>query len=616
MMISCYSPTIPATVDGGRVVGWWMVPRLLPIVHIVPGITIGAKKEEKGYEPNFSRASCFFRIPHHPAARQPALAPCFIARGSRLNRRRKSGAGDLGVWYDLDFSVDFEMHIHEKLPETLTSASDTADVISVPRQHHYALVCHKNEADRIRDALLQLSNEWIDLSSKSNSGGISGYKSGAENLSLIDKQCITVPIQEEKGRRKDRQGYNLMVIIGAVMSPAQLMHMARKQISWTGRLSHRTHTRLSGVENETGSNQPILTSVVKEVWAQLVTLHRFDVNIHSLRLDVHPKRFNAEVCEAIQHVARMNKTVVSSENDPIQLTYSATKARCVVSIIICASSELSKHQIYWGVSTSEQHWNELNEKMNDNATREILLKTTDSITGLNVSSQHVPAETPVSRAYYKLAQIFEDRNTLEMISSMHGLKNASVSPIDKLLSHGSGIDIGASPGGWTQVMHSKLNIPTIAAVDPGILAQRVSSLQGVQHIRNDIASDETIKCLATHAPFSLVVCDACVDVAVLFEKILQSLEGISSLLQNPSEVFAWPLCFVVTLKFPYKTSSSIERHMDRANATISEFLEKIKSVGFGNGYQLAEDVEVKYKIYHLFANSVAERCLIAVFNKN
>ena len=105
------------------------------------------------------------------------------------------------------------------------------------------------------------------------------------------------------------------------------------------------------------------------------------------------------------------------------------------------------------------------------------------------------------------------------------------------------------------------------------------------------------------------MCDACVDVTVLFDKIVQSLEGVSSLLSSPNQVFAFPLCLVVTLKFPYKTSGSIDRHMDRANQIISEFLKKIARVGNDT------EVEVKYKMSHLIANSVAERCLVAVFSK-
>jgi 23S rRNA U2552 (ribose-2'-O)-methylase RlmE/FtsJ len=502
-------------------------------------------------------------------------------------------------------SMNLMYYLHEPLPNETPPKQQQQQ-----QQHrHYALMCHKNEASRIRDALLQSSDQWLDISIES----AQICKSSDERSDLSVTQCITIPLQEEKGRRKDRQGYTLMVIVGAAMPPAKLMHMARKQISWAGRLSHRTRSDVSRLENVMHSNHDhtIMASVGEEVWKQLCTIHGFDVDVDSLRFDVHPKSFNVEACKAIQQAAAKSKGKELSEGGLIKLTYSATKARCVIAMIVRQLSGTSIFDIYWGISTGQQHWNELNQTMNDNATKEILIETTDSVTGLDITKQiTIPSETPVSRAYYKLDQVFDDRDNLHVISCLHG----SDCSVDMLLSHGAGIDIGAAPGGWTQVMHSKLKIPSIAAIDPGILAKRVATLPGVHHIRNDISSNETIKLLATYAPFSLIVCDACVDVASLFEKIVQSLQGVSSLLKSPNQVFSWPLCLVVTLKFPHKTSGSIDRHMDRAERTISDFLRKVMSLGCDEETKVS-DIEVKYKICHLFANSVAERCLIAVFNK-
>ena len=100
--------------------------------------------------------------------------------------------------------------------------------------------------------------------------------------------------------------------------------------------------------------------------------------------------------------------------------------------------------------------------MNDNATKEIILKTTDSVTGLDTSKEIAAPEIPVSRAYYKLAQVFNDIDNLKMISCLRD-SNAGDIQVEKLLSHASGLDIGASPGGWTQVMHTKVKMPTIVS---------------------------------------------------------------------------------------------------------------------------------------------------------
>ena len=358
-----------------------------------------------------------------------------------------------------------------------------------------------------------------------------------------------------------------------------------------------------------------------ELWRQLIYLHGFKCDVDFLRLDVQPKTFNAEACNALQCAANVYTSADSisgaPEDGPIKLTRSATNAKYVVTIIVCSlppneqSKTTPKYNIYWGISNSNQHWNKLNQKMNDNATKEICLKTTDSTTGLDISKVASP-EIPVSRAYYKLAQVFSDNDNLKMIACLSD-SNADDIQVEKLLSHASGLDIGASPGGWTQVMHTKLKMPAIAAVDPGVLAHRVATMSGVHHIRNDISSKEAIQSLTTYAPFSSIVCDACVDFETLFEKIVKAMEGCSSILGSSERLFAWPLCLVVTLKFPYKTSGSINRHVNRAKEIITDFLREIARIGRSENEHV---LEAKYKICHLFANSVAERCLIALFYEN
>ena len=499
---------------------------------------------------------------------------------------------------------NYTMYSHQPL----ASASNNSNL---PTNHnHYAISCHKNEADRIRDALLQAADVWTYLSNMPNSANNS--KSSELPYSL-DERCVIVPLSEEKGRRKDRQGYKLMILLGAAMSPAHLMHMARRQISWAGRLSHKT-TTIHTINQEKYNIQSIISSVGTEIWKQLVSGHGFDKDNDSLRVDVQPKHCTAEFCNALQQAAESlesrNKNIALSQDGPVKLTHSATKARNVVSIVVHSillsmqdEQSTPSYEVYWGISTSKQHWKDLNQRMNDNATKEIILETTDSVTGLDLAKYAVSTEIPVSRAYYKLAQIFEDRDNLRMLS------NHDVS-IDKLLSHGSGLDIGASPGGWTQVMHTKLDMETIVAVDPGVIAQRVAILPGVHHIRHDISSQEAIQNIAMHVPYSLIVCDACVGVEALFEKIVESLQGVVSLLKGSKQIFTWPLCLVVTLKFPDKTSGSIDRHLDRSKQIISGFLNQIASLGSD-----CDNIDRKFKIFHLFANSVAERTMIAVFNK-
>ena len=218
---------------------------------------------------------------------------------------------------------------------------------------------------------------------------------------------------------------------------------------------------------------------------------------------------------------------------------------------------------------------------------------------------------PVSRAYYKLALVFEDDSLIEMIGSIH-THNGNKDVVSKklILSHGAGLDIGSSPGGWTQVLHNKLGLSSVVAVDPGILANRVMKLNGVHHIRAELSTDISIKGLANHAPYSVIVCDASIsDANELLIKIVETLKRVSLLLNDEERrVIALPLCLVITLKLPYKTAGSIERNLEKVKQYIPKYLEQIAKLG-------GDDVVVRHKICHLFANSTSERTLVAVFHK-
>ena len=289
------------------------------------------------------------------------------------------------------------------------------------------------------------------------------------------------------------------------------------------------------------------------------------------------------------------------EHGPINLTCSATNSTYVVNIIVCpppsSSSNALKpsiHEIYRGISTSKEHWEDLNQKLNNHATKEIILSITDSTTGLdlerveNKGSQSdfqngnvilmeekdtwapsmVRLDVPVSCAYYKLLQVFENDNLLQPIMSsqvsMHFLSNelpqtSQHGSINMIQSHGAGLDIGALPRGWTQALCTKLNLKSVMAVNPRLLAQREAILPEVYHIRANISSAEAIQVMAFHAPYSVVACNACLNSHLLLPKIVNALEGAATFLTQSGSVgssldkkhlLVWALCVVVTMKLP------------------------------------------------------------------
>ena len=70
------------------------------------------------------------------------------------------------------------------------------------------------------------------------------------------------------------------------------------------------------------------------------------------------------------------------------------------------------------------------------------------------------------------------------------------------------LDLGSSPGGWTQVLRSSLHPSrTVLSADPAPLARRVSSLPGVVHLNANVRSEEAAAEMASLSLLSAVLCN-------------------------------------------------------------------------------------------------------------
>ncbi|KAL7464667.1 hypothetical protein ACHAXS_011430 [Conticribra weissflogii] len=566
------------------------------------------------------------------------------------------------------------------------SLFDRNDVIST-NSSCFGIVCHRQYTKRICEALIPIQRNkeedgWIKLivdpsshftsiqhdKAKSSTACLSQNNQSHTKLKINvedhvkeNEQITVIPTPLEKGVRKNRTGYQMLVIRNALISPVELPPMARKQISWVGRLTHRTFfnseqkqqnpdgnaTKKSRIEGSLAKkhntsqtddgtklveNDEIFAEVAHELLRTL-TASGFNVKSDALRIDVHPKSLNDTVCSVLQLVATAkistSDTQVSdktskeddsseTENGPIKMTRSATNCNMVVNIIVHSLlTPNSVKEVFWGISTNKQHWEDLNQRMNDHATKEVLLETTDSITGYDLtkkdnsrsihSSSQINKEIPVSRAFYKLNQVFDDQHLLRTLASLQ--KSTTVF-------NGAGLDIGASPGGWTQVLHHKVKIPTVVAIDPGVLAKRVNELPGVIHLRGEITTKDVLYGIAKYAPYSIIVCDACVDAHNLLPKIIESLEGVNKILmESQKNLFIWPLCLVLTFKMPHKTVGSLNKNLSKLSSVLPDHFSRIALLGcYSNHENNGDGVEVRYKTCHLFANSESERSVVSVFS--
>merc|ERR1719424_81699 len=150
------------------------------------------------------------------------------------------------------------------------------------------------------------------------------------------------------------------------------------------------------------------------------------------------------------------------------------------------------------------------------------------------------------------------------------------------------------------------------------MASRVLRLGGVTHAAQDFTSHEAAQAIAAAGPFSCVVCDANrVNPPGCDE---DGLETIVSILSRAASIrgvgiqqlLTSPCCFVLTLKFSYKSASSVGRN-------LALFLKGDDAAG-REGVQpklrrlagLAEaDADIDYFVTHLMANGEAERTLCA-----
>jgi 23S rRNA C2498 (ribose-2'-O)-methylase RlmM len=220
-------------------------------------------------------------------------------------------------------------------------------------------------------------------------------------------------------------------------------------------------------------------------------------------------------------------------------------------------------------------------KMNQEAAGEIGVEPADSTTGKEVKA-NVDMKAPLSRAYYKLDQVWQD----------------FLEPLNLPLSEGSAVDIGACPGGWTQVLVHRMGMSQVVSVDPGRPADRILDLPQVTHAHCAMAYAD----LEPHGPFSVVVCDA----SWVWVEVMKQLAEMVVLKAK----FMLPSAWIITLKVPFKTLGSIQRHIDRMHDTVPAQLNEMKDKMYPH-----TAVRVRHQIVHLMANADCERTLIAIFEK-
>ena len=447
--------------------------------------------------------------------------------------------------------------------------------------HSYALQVQWSYMERVRRALVSSSvseaNHWTAIEESS----ASVYQEFLQPHLPHGDGCTVIHEPLATGPRKSRRGCAYMVVRGAKRSPSSLLCIARQNIFWAGRVTNAMTS-----SSAARSSNDMFYAAIAEAYEQLIEKHNFTFEKHALRMDVRPKSREHEAFQLLEKVAKLGVGF-----SPDKVVRSASKCTHVLNLVCSVGGDAGEEVIYWGLSSRDEHWKELNGMLNGYASPQIE----------NWNSLKAKGDAPSSRAYYKLDQAFDEylRTHIGQLS-------------------GAGLDLGSSPGGWTQVLH-KHGLNPVLSVDRAVLAPRVEGLSGVEHVKHSYDDKEAILRMASAAPFSAIVCDANTLCAEVQEDMAKVMRNVSiALTESPSSgkpLFIFPAIFVLTLKLPYKSTVSIQTNMKKAIEKTPDCLRQIAAAGTSTLTSKDEAITVNYRIVHLDANSESERTLIAVFDR-
>ena len=339
-----------------------------------------------------------------------------------------------------------------------------------------------------------------------------------------------------------------------------------------------------------------------------------------LRVDCYPRDQTECICQALQLAALDSavfsgfdrQTITDPYEGPLNMTASATKCTHRLTIIRCQqdgeeNSDLdSSCSYFWGLADRCSTGSLTEIKLNHQANEDICI-----VPAANPSLENIQANTdptaPLSRAYYKLHQVWQDHFYWPKGSAIGGISSGDV---HQWLEDKVGMDVGASPGGWTQVLVHCAKLRHVVALDAGRLAARVLELPQVVHVPRTVESVLASSCHMEDAlptssgtvAYSVLVCDASVRWSTLLEVLLLPL----------ARKVAWtmPALVVVTMKLPFKSNSSIQRHIDGIEELLPTFMKEMSAAMYPD---CPTTVATRCQLVHLMANTDQERTLIAHF---
>lgn len=407
--------------------------------------------------------------------------------------------------------------------------------------------------------------------------------------------------------------------------PTRLSPCARQNISWMARLQYYRRVVVVDTSSSSGaasrnllassSSSTSSSAMATSVWQTLAEDPSFDRLTDRIRVDVFPRTLLEPVCGALQ--ARAHASLVDDDDEtplpsdpfegPLQMTASRSQSTLRLTVVLVPeavkggdhdknAASRSVTTCYWGMDRRPRDNALLDLELNQEANAEMAIVAMQPSDG----KEPIPAPhptIPLSRAYYKLAQVWTDE----------------LQPRCLDLANGAGLDLGASPGGWTQILLHDVGLSTVVCVDPAVMAQRVLRHPGVRHVPHRLQDWRRCQTERHGTAFSAVVCDA----SVLWSTLLDDL----STHVVPFTRWTLPVVLVLTCKLPFRTAGSIARHVQGIRERVPDLLDEWKpyfvaaastATATATTTVRKQGVAMEWKLLHLFANSESERTLLIV----
>ena len=340
-------------------------------------------------------------------------------------------------------AVMVHKHFAERVQEYLLTP--------LQQQVPWKTLVHRAGSDSPTDTATSNADPIVEETTKDASVPPSSSTATSSKMSLLDTT-------ETSGVSHARRGYLVALVEDTVRQIHLISPMARQNIGWAMKLTHQLYLESNYLLKDANSNinmDKLAKQITETLPIDAVPL-LYNAKQDILRVDCYPKTYTDAMCLGLQRAIHA-KTMTTRQDDneptsppevpyegPIAMTKSASKCSHRLSITITATTTMHSDEhadndnndassnsrsglrVCWGWAgrTVPADRDMMELRLNEFGAQEICNVSPDHTTGKEIGGKIVPIETPLSRAFYKLDQVFQEilepheANTLDTIQKL------------------------------------------------------------------------------------------------------------------------------------------------------------------------------------------------------